>query len=81
MFFAISGVIGMLFLRQGMVVLSNIKKAAGAKAPRMIFMMWVMLYGFVGTLMAWTLSPFEATHNDLLSFSARWVAIFMRMFS
>lgn len=57
-FFAVSGLMGVLFLRQGMVAMSEVDKADGRKARRLIFMVWVLLYGFVGSQMAWTLSPF-----------------------
>jgi hypothetical protein len=57
-FFAVSGVMGVLFLRQGMVAMTDTDKPESAKARRMIFFVWVLLYSFVGSQMAWTLSPF-----------------------
>ncbi len=56
--FAIAGVLGVLFLQQGMRIVTE----TGDDAPddirtrRTIFMIWVVLYAFVGSQMAWTLS-------------------------
>jgi hypothetical protein len=57
-FFAISGAMGVLFLRQGLQTLSDVDNPEGARTRRIIFILWVILYGFVGSQMAWTLSPF-----------------------
>lgn len=56
--FAISGLMGVLFLRQGMVAIADWDNPAGAHTRRLIFLAWVLLYAFVGSQMAWTLSPF-----------------------
>ncbi|MCC6805555.1 MAG: actin-binding WH2 domain-containing protein [Anaerolineae bacterium] len=56
--FGIAGLMGVIFLRQGMVALSDWDNQTGAGARRLIFLLWVILYGFVGSQMAWTLSPF-----------------------
>jgi hypothetical protein len=55
--FAISGVIGMLFLSQGMRVVSA-EGAEGARARLTILRLWILVYAFVGSQMAWTLRPF-----------------------
>ena len=57
-FFAGSGLLGMVFLRQGMRIVTEGEGADGIHTRRLIFAMWVFLYGFVGLQMAWTLSPF-----------------------
>ncbi len=58
-FFAISGFLGIYFLRQGIeIVTEREDEAEGIKTRRLIFMIWVFLYAFVGSQMAWTLSPF-----------------------
>jgi hypothetical protein len=57
-FFAISGAMGILFFRQAMSISSENDKVEGAMARRWVFLVWVLLYAFVGTQMAWTLSPF-----------------------
>lgn len=68
-FFAISGFLGIVFLRQGLeIVTEREDEAEGIKTRRLIFVIWVLLYGFVGTQMAWTLSPFlgDPTHEFIL---------------
>jgi hypothetical protein len=57
-FFAVSGAMGVLFLRQGLEAIQDIDTSEGKKTRRMIFSIWVLLYAFVGSQMAWTLSPF-----------------------
>ncbi len=62
-FLAIAGFTGVSFLRMGMqTVTSAYAKGEdsheGVRARRIIFVLWVTLYGFVGSQMAWTLSPF-----------------------
>lgn len=63
-FFGVAGWMGILFLRQGMVAMNISEKDEGKQARRMIFLVWVILYGFVGTQMAWTLSPFVGDPNQ-----------------
>jgi hypothetical protein len=57
-FFAIAGSMGVLFLRQGKRALSEADSPDGAQTRRIIFLLWIVLYAFVGSQMAWTLSPF-----------------------
>lgn len=58
-FFIIAGVLGVVFLRQGVeIVTEREDEAEGIKTRRLIFVIWVLLFGFVGSQMAWTLSPF-----------------------
>jgi hypothetical protein len=57
-FFAISGFLGVTFLQQGMRIVTEGKNEEGIQTRRLIFVLWVLLYGFVGSQMAWTLSPF-----------------------
>jgi len=57
-FFAIAGLMGVVFLRQGLVAISQWDNTAGARSRRIVFLVWVILYAFVGSQMAWTLSPF-----------------------
>lgn len=68
-FFGISGAVGIIFLNEGMkTVTIPDAKAAGVSARRTIFTLWVLLYAFVGSQMAWTLSPFigEPGHEFIL---------------
>jgi len=55
--FAISGGIGVLFLSQGMRVVSAAgQEGAGARST--VLRLWIVVYAFVGSQMAWTLRPF-----------------------
>jgi len=54
---AISGWMGVLFLSQGMQIVSAAGKE-GAAARRNVIRLWIVLYAFVGSQMAWTLRPF-----------------------
>jgi hypothetical protein len=55
--FAISGVIGMVFLSQGMHIVSA-DSEEGAKARVTVLRLWILVYAFVGSQMAWTLRPY-----------------------
>lgn len=54
---AITGFVGVIFLSQGMQVVSDAGEE-GAAARRRVMRLWVVIYGFVGSQMAWTLRPF-----------------------
>jgi hypothetical protein len=56
--FAISGIMGVIFLRQGFASSVDADNPEGRRARRSLFLAWVVLYAFVGTQMAWTLRPF-----------------------
>lgn len=81
--FAITGVIGVTFLYQGMLYISNSDKSAALavlpadsiaeearaaelqrqaessqRARQRVLQLWIIVYAFVGTQMAWTLRPF-----------------------
>lgn len=55
--FAVTGIIGVLFLGQGMRIVSSGGKE-GAGTRRNVVRLWVLVYAFVGSQMAWTLRPF-----------------------
>ncbi len=55
--FAIAGVIGVLFLRWGMEAVS-LGGQQGSQARRTVVWLWIIVYAFVGSQMAWTLRPF-----------------------
>ena len=61
--FAISGIMGVLFLRQGRAATADPHNMEGVAARRVIFVLWIILYAFVGSQMAWTLSPFMGDPN------------------
>ncbi len=56
-FLAIASFLGVSFLRQGMRAVTAADDQ-GRGVRRCIFLIWVFLYGFVGSQMAWTLRPF-----------------------
>ncbi len=58
LFFTIAGVLGMVFLSRGMRLVSASDKAEGSKMRGLVLYLWIMLYAFVGSQMAWTLRPF-----------------------
>jgi len=55
--FAIAGIAGVVFLSQGMRVVSG-REGEGNRARRWLLYMWIIVYAFVGSQMAWTLRPF-----------------------
>jgi len=56
--FAVSGSMGIVYLQLGFKNSVDARNEEGAKARRIVFVLWVILYAFVGSQMAWTLSPF-----------------------
>lgn len=58
LFFIIAGGLGMVFLSQGVQVVSTSDKQEGTKMRRLLLYVWIVLYAFVGSQMAWTLRPF-----------------------
>jgi hypothetical protein len=55
--FAVSGLMGVAFLSQGMRIVSAAGKE-GTSARRTVMWLWIIVYAFVGSQMAWTLRPF-----------------------
>ena len=55
--FSISGAMGVLFLSQGMHIVSAAGRQ-GSSSRRIVTWLWILLYAFVGSQMAWTLRPF-----------------------
>lgn len=55
--FAIAGFIGVLFLSRGMAIVSDGGRE-GVRARRNVVRLWVLIYAFVGSQMAWMLRPF-----------------------
>ncbi len=55
--FTTAGIVGVVFLSQGMRIVSASGKE-GARARRNIVRLWILVYAFVGSQMAWTLRPF-----------------------
>lgn len=57
-FVAISGYIGLYFLWGGMALVDDTRTGAVKRLANWILRAWTLLYGFVGSQMAWRLSPF-----------------------
>jgi len=59
--FAVAGSMGVVFLSQGMRMVSMAGGRdghEGARARAWVLRLWVLIYGFVGSQVAWTLRPF-----------------------
>jgi hypothetical protein len=52
---SVTGVAGLSFLWQGM---RHVHRSEGMGVRNLILWIWILVYGFVGTQMAWTLRPF-----------------------
>jgi hypothetical protein len=57
-FVAISGSVGVYFLWHGMAVIEPVDNDSHAQLRRILLSMWFGVYGFIGSQMAWRLSPF-----------------------
>jgi hypothetical protein len=55
--FCVAGVMGIVFLYQGMKVVSDSERG-GASTRRWVLILWMFVYAFVGSQMAWTFRPF-----------------------
>jgi hypothetical protein len=55
--FSIAGLVGVIFLGQGMRIVSA-GGEEGALARQNVVRLWILIYAFVGSQMAWTLRPF-----------------------
>jgi hypothetical protein len=51
----VTGIAGLSFLWQGM---RHVHRSEGMGVRNLILWLWIFVYGFVGTQMAWTLRPF-----------------------
>jgi hypothetical protein len=64
LFFAFAGFLGTRFMRQGIQIVTAKDNIEDAGKRQRIFIVWVLLYGFVGAQMTTTLSPFLGHHGD-----------------
>jgi hypothetical protein len=62
-FFGFAGMLSVIFFRQGILATRDPHNLEGLQSRRWIFFAWVVMYAFVGTQMAWTLSPFMGEPN------------------
>ena len=58
LFFGVAGILSLVFLRRGIVATRDPHNREGMMERRYLFIVWVVLYVFVDTQLAWTLSPF-----------------------
>lgn len=58
LFFAMAGWVGVLFLSRGIRTISTSDNLEGSKMRTVILYLWIVLYAFVGSQMAWTLRPY-----------------------
>jgi len=61
LFFVIAGIVGMVFLSRGMRMISASEEEEERKQSRAltpVLYVWIFVYAFVGSQMAWTLRPF-----------------------
>ena len=63
-FVGLSACIGVYFLWRGMTSVETARDDALKGLGNRILMLWILLYGFVGTQMTWRLSPFIGKPND-----------------
>lgn len=61
--FAVSGLMGIVFLYQGMKIVSGSEKE-GAGTRQLVLFLWMFVYAFVGSQMAWTIRPFIGAPNS-----------------
>ena len=57
-FFVVAGGVGLLFLWRALRIFESWDHEEGRTVRRGIFYVWALLYGFVGSQMAWALRPF-----------------------
>lgn len=55
--FSVAGIIGVIFLIQGMRLVSA-SGDEGTNARQIVVRLWIIVYAFVGSQVAWTLRPF-----------------------
>lgn len=66
--FLLAGFLGIAFFREGVQIVTEDGGEAGIKTRRNILRLWVLLYGFVGSQMAWTLRPFFGAADRFILF-------------
>ena len=56
--FSVSGIMGIIFLAQGMRIVSRDSLTGNSSSRQMVLRLWMFLYAFVGSQLAWTIRPF-----------------------
>jgi hypothetical protein len=60
--FTVAGLMGIVFLYQGMKIVSG-PEMEGASTRKWVLILWMFVYAFVGSQMAWTFRPFMGAPN------------------
>jgi hypothetical protein len=71
-FFGISGAVGLYYIRRNFTILKKMAQQTNALAERQsnaILSIWIVLYMFVGTQMAYILSPFVGSEKTFMLFN------------
>lgn len=79
--FALTGIIGVSFLYQVMKPTEDISKDQAVKVRTNILRFWLVLYGFVGSQLGWTLRPFFGSPGEFVLFRAREGSFFSGVFN
>ena len=69
--FALTGVLGVSFLYQVMKPIDEDGASQSVKVRKNILRFWLVLYGFVGSQLGWTLRPFFGSPGQFELFRAR----------
>jgi hypothetical protein len=69
--FGLTGILGVSFLYQIMKPIADDDTAQGVKIRTNILRFWLMLYGFVGSQLGWTLRPFFGSPGQFELFRPR----------
>lgn len=56
--FAIAGIMGVIFLSQGMQIVAAGPSSQRGGSRQWVLRLWIFVYAFVGSQMAWTIRPF-----------------------
>ncbi len=77
LFFAFSGATGLFFIKRNFTILRELEMASlpqqntdvNTRSDARILTIWMLLYMFVGTQMAYILSPFIGTDSTFMLFN------------
>jgi hypothetical protein len=79
--FALTGIMGISFLYQVMKPVGEGDDTKGVRVRTKILQFWLVLYGFVGSQLGWTLRPFFGSSNTFELFRAREGSFFTGVFT
>ena len=79
--FALTGILGVSFLYQVMKPIADNDTDRGIKVRTNILRFWLVLYGFVGSQLGWTLRPFFVSNGQFELFRSREGNFFSAVFN